>query len=303
MNYDNTIIRFNNYLVTKGMVDSIRWRSGAMDSIDFVTVQLLVAYIEDYEQLGNIIDITRLDKGLPFIYVNVADIKKARKLIEAYYSRDNRVVFLENKKAYDINNIRWKYTFVTEAPKENNKQSHTINIDGIHIGNISIDNVRIESSDKNMSESLQEAFNSILKNIKEIENKAKAEKIVEYKNDKREEVYHSKSKDDSIDFIKNCFDGYEIITMSVSQENMIEPVIDILPQIKPFLDTIIGESECTILITNTGTVFFKVNDNCSMLCVKDGKKQTQIVHNDFVDLLTTGTNARHIAVELELQSK
>lgn len=305
---DNEIIKFNKYLVDNKIVEKIHWRSGTMDSLEFLRVRLLISTIDECDQFDNILSITRFSEGLPFIYVKVKNIEKARNLVHVSRSRFNSrgIIFEENDITYKDSEVNWRYVF-NEAlgdKKESNKSKcHTVTINGIHIGNISIDSIRVESENDDLTQSIEKAFNGIFEKLKAVENIKTDSSNLEYKKDKCENISRSSNKSNTIDFIKECFSGYEIITMSIAQENIVNPVIDVLPEIKPFLDTIIGEDECSIIITNTGTVFFKLNEHCSMLSIRDGKRETQIVHSDFVDILTTGTNARHIAVELELKIK
>ena len=283
-----------------------------MNSVDFAILKRILSLASEHSQLPNLVCIYgiggRISSSINIMIVR--DLKAFKPIIERvkFMNIPDYIIFreLSDIKIKEISKLAlWGIEFnYRDEPKTK------ISFKGIQIGDIKVDDILIESDDKNVAESLKEAINELMSKYEEYKtDKLEIEKTMQARKSKKEKCENDNkpyTHDKFIRFIGESFDGYEITEMVVNHKNATEPVLKIVPEIKKMFDSHRGEweeGEYTIVITNTGICLIERPELTMIVSMRDDKIDIRMMHRDFIDVLTTGNNAKHIAAELKLNIK
>lgn len=285
-----------------------------MSAGDVALFKRIMWLVEHYSQSDNMIGIGKLRYmyGAGIVYVSVRDLKAFKLIIDnfRFNMQYENVRFVENVSLSKINQFReWSLDFCIHKPKEEvNDNKSRVTMKQIKIGKLHIDEISFDVENKNVAESIKTAINELVKAYQEsIEDSVgimeqisdEQSATVEEKPKSKKETCGIISEDELTRLISKSFDGCEMISSSINHNNITQSVLDILPEIKPFIMSC-SQHIYNIVITNTGVVFLADDKQCYILSMRDGKRETRQVNGHFLDMMLSDTNRNGIAIEIEL---
>ena len=244
------------------------------------------------------------------IYISVRDLKSFKPIIDdfKFNMRYENINFVENVKSLEfMQYTEWTMHFCAPDQIED-KDVCKASIKGIKIGALTIDDISFEATSEDIVKSIEAAINELIKSHQESINESVS--IIEQASDEQsvtvEEEPKSKketrgiiSEDELTCLINKSFEGCEMVTSSINYNNVTQPVLDILPEIKPFIISY-SRNIYNIVITNTGVVFLSGDKECYTLYIKDGKRETRLINEHFFDMMISDTNRNGIAMSIGL---